>query len=65
RVNQVILATQANYSSMNRDVFHHRTTEIDYITGYLIETARRHHIVSPYNEELWQQIKQLEHHYHD
>ncbi|MGR5242354.1 2-dehydropantoate 2-reductase [Photobacterium damselae] len=65
RVNQVILATQANYSSMNRDVFHHRTTEIDYITGYLIETARCHHIASPYNEKLWQQIKQLEHHYHD
>ncbi|KLV05949.1 2-dehydropantoate 2-reductase [Photobacterium aquae] len=61
----VISATAANKSSMNQDVYHQRTTEIDYITGYLIARADSHGIAVPANRALWQQIKQLEQHYHD
>lgn len=59
-VNQVIIATSANYSSMNRDCFHQRKTEIDFITGYLLQKAKQHGISAPTNQTLYNQIKQLE-----
>ena len=57
---KVISATGQNFSSMNQDICQHRTTEIDYITGYLIARAQAHRIAVPVNTRLWQQIKQLE-----
>ncbi len=60
QVDSVIAATSANYSSMNRDIFHHRSTEIDYINGYLVQQAQRHHIDTPVNKQLWQAIKHME-----
>lgn len=57
---QVVTATAANYSSMRQDVFHQRRTEIDFITGYLLQTAKKHHINAPENAKLYQQIKQIE-----
>ncbi|MGF1804263.1 2-dehydropantoate 2-reductase [Aliivibrio sifiae] len=59
-VNQVISATSENYSSMNRDCFYQRKTEIDYITGYLLQKAELHGISAPINQTLYNQIKQLE-----
>ncbi len=59
-VNQVISATSENYSSMNRDCFYQRKTEIDYITGYLLQKAEQHGISAPTNQTLYNQIKQLE-----
>ncbi len=59
-VNQVISSTSENYSSMNRDCFYQRKTEIDYITGYLLQKAEQHGISAPTNQTLYNQIKQLE-----
>jgi 2-dehydropantoate 2-reductase len=61
----VINATSKNYSSMNRDVFYQRLSEIDYITGYLIHQAKKFDIAVPINLELWQTIKSMESSYHD
>lgn len=57
---QVVNATAANYSSMRQDVFHQRRTEIDFITGYLLQAAEKYHISTPENAKLYQRIKQIE-----
>lgn len=57
---QVVHATAENYSSMRQDVYHQRRTEIDFITGYLLQAAERHHIETPVNLSLYQRIKQIE-----
>lgn len=59
-VYNVIQATANNHSSMHQDIVHQRPSEIDFITGYLIQTASRHHISVPTNTALYQQIKQIE-----
>ncbi|MCK6262548.1 2-dehydropantoate 2-reductase [Vibrio sp. ZSDE26] len=56
----VIEATKTNYSSMRQDIFYQRKSEIDFITGYLLKTAKRHHINTPENDKLYQAIKQIE-----
>lgn len=56
---QVCTNTAHNYSSMNRDVFHQRATEIDHITGYLIKQAKRFDVNVPLNTELLHNIRQL------
>ncbi|GEM80192.1 2-dehydropantoate 2-reductase [Vibrio superstes] len=60
RTKQVIEATSENFSSMHQDIHNNRPTEIDYITGYLLERARAHDIDTPMNENLFEQIKQKE-----
>ncbi|WP_238027865.1 MULTISPECIES: 2-dehydropantoate 2-reductase [unclassified Photobacterium] len=60
----VINATADNYSSMNRDIFYQRQTEIDYITGYLIHRAKKFDIAVPVNTQLWQTITSMESSYH-
>ncbi|MFN1602222.1 2-dehydropantoate 2-reductase [Vibrio harveyi] len=57
---QVVNATAANYSSMRQDVLHQRRTEIDFITGYLLQAAEKHQISTPENAKLYQHIKQIE-----
>lgn len=59
-VDNVIRATAANKSSMHQDIFYHRQTEIDFITGYLVRKAQKHGIEVPANIELYNQIKLLE-----
>ena len=59
-VSNVISATAENYSSMNRDIFYGRETEIEYINGYLIKKAQQHNIATPILSDLYQQIKVLE-----
>ncbi|GAB7219430.1 2-dehydropantoate 2-reductase [Vibrio comitans] len=60
RTQQVIEATSANFSSMHQDIHHNRPTEIDYITGYLLQRALTHNIDTPMNKQLFKQIKQKE-----
>lgn len=59
-VNKVIQATAKNNSSMKQDVFYQRKTEIDFITGHLIKTARKHQIEVPVNQKLFDQVKERE-----
>ncbi|MCG9728880.1 2-dehydropantoate 2-reductase [Shewanella sp. Isolate13] len=60
RVYQVIGLTAQNFSSMHQDVYHQRQTEIDAINGFVLKRAKAHHIPTPVNRALAQQIKQLE-----
>jgi len=49
--------TSSNISSMLQDVRKQQQTEIDHITGYLLDQARRLGIACPCNERILKQIK--------
>ncbi|NVK55138.1 MAG: 2-dehydropantoate 2-reductase [Alteromonadaceae bacterium] len=57
QVFDVINLTADNYSSMHQDVTHHRPTEIDAITGYIIAQAKKKGIDVPINTLLYNTIK--------
>ena len=59
-VTGVIADTADNRSSMLQDVQQGRRTEIDYITGYLLQAARRHGIHAPHNTALLESIHAIE-----
>ena len=59
-VSAVIAGTADNHSSMLQDVRAGRRTEIDYITGYLLATARRHGIAAPHNTSLLESIHNID-----
>ncbi|ATF10252.1 2-dehydropantoate 2-reductase [Candidatus Enterovibrio altilux] len=59
----VAVATATNYSSMNRDIFFKRSSEIGFITGYLIRCAASFGIALPENQSLYNTIKHLEQSY--
>jgi 2-dehydropantoate 2-reductase len=52
--------TSRNISSMLQDVRNRRPTEIEAITGALIREARKVAVPTPYNDELYSQIKKIE-----
>ncbi len=54
---KVIAATAANYSSMNRDFAAGRPSEIDFITGFLLQKAGEFGISTPLNQSLYDQLK--------
>lgn len=56
-VSAVIAGTADNRSSMLQDLLHGRQTEIDYITGYLLQVADRLGIDATYNRTLLEKIK--------
>lgn len=58
-VDRVIAATAANRSSMLQDVSAGRRTEIDYITGHLLQVAREHGIVASRNADLLERVKNI------
>lgn len=58
-VYRVIESTAQNFSSMHQDIAHHRTTEIDFITGYLIRTAQKHGLNTPHHQALMEKIKAI------
>ena len=60
KVNRVIAQTADNLSSMNRDIFYQRPSEIDFINGYILRQAKRLGIACPHNQALYTQIKKLE-----
>ncbi|GHE94778.1 ketopantoate reductase family protein [Thalassotalea profundi] len=59
-VDQVILLTAENSSSMRSDILAKRSTEIDYINGYIHQLGIKHLIPTPQNSLLWQQVKATE-----
>ncbi|WP_440904509.1 ketopantoate reductase family protein [Catenovulum sp. SX2] len=59
-VYEVIDKTANNYSSMNRDIANNRKTEIDFISGFLLQTAAELSVDLPKHQALYQQIKCLE-----
>ena len=59
QVAAVIRATADNRSSMLQDVLARRGTEIDYITGHLLQLASRHGVAAPRNESLYRSICRL------
>lgn len=60
-ITRVAAATAKNCSSMRADVLAKRTTEIDYINGYVHRLGLKHNIATPANTRLWQQINTLSH----
>ena len=58
-VRAVAEATRRNTSSMLQDVQKKKTTEIDSISGYIIQLAREHNIEVPVNEALYGLVKSL------
>jgi 2-dehydropantoate 2-reductase len=59
RVAAVATATANNYSSMLQDIKQKRPTEIDQITGFICQQAKRHQLPSPINTSLREKIHQL------
>ena len=59
QVQSVIDGTASNQSSMLQDVQNARPTEIDYITGYLLQVADRYGIATPRNRALFTGVKSL------
>ena len=53
---RVISSTAQNFSSMQQDLAHGRRTEIDAITGYVVQQAAHHNISVPHNQALLEQI---------
>lgn len=53
----VARATGANFSSMLQDVRHQRKTELDYITGYLLQQAKQVGLTLPENQALYDHLK--------
>lgn len=54
---QVAERTGSNYSSMERDLAAHRPSEIDFITGYILQEAKRKGLELPLHCALYQRIK--------
>ena len=57
---QVVDRTAKNYSSMQQDIANRRRTEIDYITGYLLQQAEQNGLELPQHRALYLKIKALE-----
>lgn len=62
-IEQVIASTAENISSMLQDIRLQRHTEIDYITGYLLQRARSHDMSAPLNSRIDELIKHKENQY--
>jgi 2-dehydropantoate 2-reductase len=57
----IIAGTAENRSSMLQDVESGRRTEIDYITGHLLNVAKQHGLDAPLNRALLEHIAQRDH----
>jgi 2-dehydropantoate 2-reductase len=49
-----------NYSSMVQDIRQHRSTEIDFLNGKIIELAEKHGLDVPFNRKVVKLIKEME-----
>jgi 2-dehydropantoate 2-reductase len=61
RAGEVIRDTANNHSSMLQDLRAGRRTEIDYITGHLLQTAASLGVDTPHNQALFEEIRQYGH----
>lgn len=59
-IKQVCKQTASNTSSMLQDVKSGRTTEIDYITGFIINRSKQHNLSLPTCGRLYEAIKSLQ-----
>lgn len=57
-IKRVANATRDNICSMRQDVLKRRTTELDFINGYLCERASKHNIAVPANRALLEQLRE-------
>lgn len=60
RVEDVLRGTAANRSSMLQDVLAGRRTELDYLTGFLVDTAERCGVEVPRNRALLETLRRQE-----
>jgi len=58
-IESVAHKTSANTSSMRADVLAGRSTEIDFINGYLARLGQQYKIATPVNQMLTEQVQQL------
>jgi len=58
-VRKVAQATAKNSSSMRSDVLAGRSTEVDYINGYIHRLGKKNNVATPENTRLWQQVLDL------
>ncbi|MCB1054750.1 MAG: 2-dehydropantoate 2-reductase [Acidobacteria bacterium] len=56
RAEEVCRATAGNRSSMLQDLSRGATTEVDFISGAVVEHGRRVGVATPVNELLWQRL---------
>lgn len=56
----VIRSSANNYSSMLQDVMQHRKTELDWITGFILQKGKSHQLELPVNELIYRLVKGLE-----
>jgi len=59
-VKKICERTKYNYSSMNRDLFYKRRTEIDSILGYIVECANQQSKTVPVVQTTYNMVKGLE-----
>ena len=59
-VNKTLEKVGLNYSSMNRDVYYNRQTEIDQINGYVVRLGKKYDIDVTFNESVVKQIHELQ-----
>lgn len=62
RVEQIILSTAANRSSMLQDIEAGKTTEVDYITGTLLKAATSLKLELKMHQALYKAVKEAEQH---
>ena len=59
KVTQTINNTAENYSSMYKDVQHHKPTELYYLNKHLVRLAEQKKITTPFNIEIVKQFSDL------
>jgi 2-dehydropantoate 2-reductase len=59
KINETLIKTASNYSSLYQDINNGRGTEIDYLNGYLCELANNTHLPCSENQRVWEEIKQM------
>jgi 2-dehydropantoate 2-reductase len=58
-VDQVIVDTERNQSSMLQDVLRHRPTEIEYLNGYVVRKGAELGVETPANLEIYHRVTQI------
>ena len=62
-VNEAVEGAKLNYSSMNRDIYFNRQTEIDQINGYIVKLGNKYNVDVTFNKSLVEAIHEREQKY--